>query len=353
LPNNRRFDVKSLQVWRVQLRGVKIAILPSSTSRPNPVAVGNRLFVSLFSPGAIVCLNRENGAVVWRRRFTPFAGSHVLHAESLLYAESPHTLYCLDPENGRVVWRFCPYGTERETIYSAPAVKDGRLFVGDRRGFLHALDARNGRPLWRVLTSRARNNSVNGLPFVQGNQVFVATNAGRFLCMDVRTGSIEWNQYFGHPCINEILACPDAFVVATHVAMNWLDRQTGQLLARYPFSRGRIVRALVSNVRRVVVVLSYGRGRCEILGFRITDLTFNRQHDSIATLQWLPSGELVGRHFDGIGVLDPDTGERICEVAFQGECRAAQPAEQDGRLYALTTGGTVHALRWPPTRKAT
>jgi hypothetical protein len=353
LSNERRYDVKSLQIWRAQLRGVKFAVLPSPTSRPNPVAVGHRLFVSIFAPGAVLCLNRENGAVVWRRRFTPYADSPVLYADTLLYAKSPHTLYCLHPDNGRQIWRFSPHGAEGETMYSTPSVRDGRLLIGDRRGYLHALDSRSGQPLWQVLTSRARNNSVNGPPLIEGNYVFVATNAGRFLCIDARTGSIVWNQCFGHPCINEILACPDAFVVATHVAMNWLDRQTGRLLARYPFSRGRIVRAVVSNGLRVVVALSYGRGRCEILGFRNTDLTFNRQHDPIATLRWLPSGELVETRFDGIGVLDSDTGERTLEIAIRDSEMIAQPAKENGRLHLLTNSGAVYALRWPPTSKAT
>src|SRR5437879_4198607 len=112
LPSRWRHDVDSLTTWRVQLRRVRHAVLPSNTSRPNPVAVGARLFVSIFSPGAVLCLDRDSGGVIWRRRLAPFGGSHALHAESLLYAKTSHTLYCLDPDTGRLVWKFSPYGPE-------------------------------------------------------------------------------------------------------------------------------------------------------------------------------------------------------------------------------------------------
>src|SRR5581483_7491527 len=139
-PSRYRCDVDALTVWRVQLRGVGHAVLPPHSSDPNPLAVGPQLFLSIFAPGAVFCLDRDTGKVIWRRRLVPYGGSHVVHASGLLYAKSPHTLYCLDPDTGRQLWKFCPYGEQGETMYSAPRVKDGRLFIGDRAGHLHALD---------------------------------------------------------------------------------------------------------------------------------------------------------------------------------------------------------------------
>jgi hypothetical protein len=351
LPNCCRHDVESLTTWRVQLRRVKHAVLPTWTSRPNPLAVGGRLFVSVFSPGAVLCLNRDCGSVIWRRRLAPFGGAHVLHVNSLLYAKTTPTLYCLDPDTGRMVWKFSPYGPDGETIYSAPAVKDGRLFIGDRRGYLHALDARSGRPLWRTLTSRASNNDVNGPPLLHRDRVLVATNAGRFLSIDAATGSIVWNERVGHPCINEIVVNPDAFVVLTSVALNWVDRQTGKLLERRALPRRRWIRALASKGHNLMVALSNGKGGCEVLGFRNTNLLFSKEQDPIKTLQWLPSGLLVETRYDGIGVLNPVSGERLCDVVFHEHCEAAQPAEADGHLYVLTAMGAVFALRWPPSAR--
>jgi outer membrane protein assembly factor BamB len=206
----RSYDVEALTIWRIQLPRVKRAVLPPNTSRPNPVSVGNRVFVSVFSPGSVLCLDRKSGEVIWRRPLSPFGGSQVLHVGSFLYAKTPHSLYCLESDTGRLVWRFSPYGGHGETMYSAPSVGDGRLFIGDRKGYLHALDADTGRPLWRVLTSRARNNDVNGPPLIHRDCVLVATNAGRVLAIDAATGSFIWNHRLGQPCTHEISVCPGA-----------------------------------------------------------------------------------------------------------------------------------------------
>jgi len=99
-----------------------------------------------------------------------------------------------------------------------------------------------------------------------------------------------------------------------------------------------------------VVALANGTGGCEVLGLRDTDLLFSKKHDSIITLQWVPSGLLVETRFDGIGVLNPVSGERLHDVVFHEDCEAAQPAEAEGHLYVLTAAGAVFALRWPPMR---
>ena len=348
-----RHDVDSLKIWRVKLRGVKHAVLPSSASRPNPLAVGRRLFLSIFSPGAVVCLDRDSGSIIWRRRLVPYGGSHVLYAKSLLYAKTPHTLYCLEPDTGQLVWKFSPAGAEGETMYSAPSVRDGRLFIGDRQGYLHALDAHTGRPLWRVLTSRALNHGVNGPPLIQRDRVLVATNAGRLLSIEAETGAIVWNESVGHPCTREILVCADAFVVLTSAALNWFDRQTGRLSARHQFPPQRWVSSFASRRSRLLVVLSGETSKGEVLGFQDAKLLFTKQLDSVTSLRWAPSGLLVETRYDGIGILNPLNGERIHNVEFHEHCEAAQPAEIKGSLYVLTAMGAVFALRWPPPGRPT
>jgi hypothetical protein len=166
--------------------------------------------------------------------------------------------------------------------------------------------------------------------------------------MEAATGSIVWNQRVGQSCIDEIVVCPDAFVVLTSASMNWFDRQTGGLLARRRFPGRRYLRAIASKGRSLVVALSKGRGGCEVLGFRDSNLLFRKQHNPITTLQWVPSGLLVETRFDGIGVLNPVSGERIHDVAFHEHCEAAQPEEDGGHLYVLTAAGGLFALRWPP-----
>ena len=343
-------DVDSLTVWRVQLRGIKHAVLPSQTSRPNPLAVGGCLFVSVLSPGAVLCLDRGSGAVLWRRRLTPLADASVVHAGGSLFAKTPHTLYCLDPETGWLRWNFSPHGSQGETMYSAPSVNDGRVFIGDRQGYLHALDALSGHPLWHVLTSRASNNDVNGPPLVDRDRVLVATNAGRFIALEKATGTMIWNEPIGHPCISEITVCPGAFALLTSLCVSWHDRQTGKLLEKHRFPRW-FNRAVASKGRNVAVAIATWSGNSQLLMFQDARLLFKQKHAAIFNLRWLPSGRLVETRFDGIGTLDPSNGMRVHDIAFHERCQLGQPEEFDQHLYVLTEGGAVYALRWPPRVK--
>ena len=234
-------------------------------------------------------------------------------------------------------------------IYSAPTVSRGRVFIGDRAGYLHALDAGTGRRLWSLLTSRAANNDVNGPPLVLGNTVLVATNAGRLVAADARTGVVVWNQQTGASSINEIARVPSGLLVATHSSLCWFATETGTMIARRSF-RGRRLMTYATKGNRTFVVLApkMGLGR-ELVGLSGRDVVFRRREESLSTITRLPSGRIVETSYDGIAIVSPLTGERIIHVQFDDECMAAQPAEHEDGLYILTMNGVVWALRWPPS----
>jgi len=348
VPARFRHTVGDLLVWCAQLPRVKCAVLPTTTFRSNPLPVGDRLFASVFSPGAVIAVDRNAGQRLWRRRITPFAGSQLLFSGSILYAKSPHSLYGLHPEDGRLIWTFSPHGTRGETMYSAPSVGGGRLFIGDRAGYLHALNAETGQPAWSVLTSRAKNNDVNGPPLVDGEQVVVATNAGRVLCLDARTGKVIWTQSVGSPSTHEIGVVPGGFLVASTFSLCWLNPSTGALLSRRSFPRRWILSYICRGRLTLAVLASKNDGSHEIAGLRDDAVVFRRDEEFLDSLRWLPDGSIVETRFDGLGVLDPTTGERLHDVRFSDECGAAPPAIGDRHLYALTRSGRLLALRWPP-----
>jgi outer membrane protein assembly factor BamB len=127
--------------WNTKLPGVNTAILPPQTTRPNPLAMGDSVFASLLAPGAVCAVSRESGEILWMRNLNSFASSSVFVHGRILYATSVQTLYALDPKSGRTRWEFSPKQRPGEWIYSQPAVKAGRVFIGDRCGYLHCLEA--------------------------------------------------------------------------------------------------------------------------------------------------------------------------------------------------------------------
>jgi len=304
--------------------------------------------VSVFSPGAVLAINRSSGAIDWRRRLVPFGGSEVLFANSTLFAKSDHTLYALDPETGKEIWKFCPYGTGRETIYSAPTVSRGRVFIGDRAGYLHALDARTGRRLWSLMTSRAANNDVNGPPLIVGNLVLVATNAGRLVAADAKTGDVVWNRQTGGPSINEIARVPSGLLVATHSSLCWFDAESGDMLARRSFPGRQLMTYVAKGDRTYVVTAPKNGSWRELVGLSGQEIVFRRRIPFLWTLARVRSG-IVEISFGGFAFLSPFSGERINHVQIDEECVAAHPAEYGKLLYIMTSKGVLWALRWPPS----
>jgi outer membrane protein assembly factor BamB len=162
----RTLSFEELTVWRTELPDVKFAVLPPGNTRPNPLIADDKLFVAVFSPGAVCALERHTGRLIWRRELGKFSGASVYFYERKLFAHSPHTLYSLHPDSGEIRWSFCPYETDGEWIYSSPTIYQGNLYIGDRKGFLHCLDSNTGATIWSKRTNGDENNDVNSTPVV-------------------------------------------------------------------------------------------------------------------------------------------------------------------------------------------
>jgi outer membrane protein assembly factor BamB len=170
----RTLSFEELTVWRTELPDVKFAVLPPGNTRPNPLIANDRLFVSVFSPGAVCALERDTGHLIWRRELGKFSGASVYLNSGRLFANSPHTLYSLDRDSGEIRWSFCSYGPDGEWIYSSPTICQGNLYIGDRKGFLHCLDSDTGKAIWSGLTNKDENDDVNSTPVVVNGLVIVS-----------------------------------------------------------------------------------------------------------------------------------------------------------------------------------
>lgn len=190
LARAQSYSFRELAIWRLRLPEVSHAVLPPLNTRPNPLVHGNRLFVSIFSRGAICCIEREIGRLIWRRPVTRFGQASVCASGKSLLANTEHSIYSLRPDSGEVLWSFCPYGTAGEWIYSSPTLYKKKVYVGDRKGFLHCIDSETGKTIWRRCTSRARNNAVNSTPVVSQGLVIVSTNARMAVAYEAESGRL-------------------------------------------------------------------------------------------------------------------------------------------------------------------
>jgi outer membrane protein assembly factor BamB len=225
------FSFRDLTVWRAKLPDVKFAVLPPSNTRPNPLATEDRLYVSVFSPGAICALERERGKLEWRRELGKFANAAVYLSAGRLFAKTSNTLFALQPGSGETLWSFCPYGTDGESIYSSPSANEDRVYIGDRRGYLHCLDAESGETVWKRHTNRARNSDINSTPVLTDGLVIVTTNARSAVAYDAQSGKLAWKQKLDGPSTFGPLVHQD-YILAVSDSMYVLSR-TGKVKRRF------------------------------------------------------------------------------------------------------------------------
>jgi outer membrane protein assembly factor BamB len=226
------YSFEELAVWRTKLPKAKHAILPPHNNRPNPLIHKSRLYVSVFSPGAICALDAKNGQMLWRREL-PSLGSDSVHlAEGKLFAKTATTLYALEPRKGKTLWSFCPYGASGEMIYSHPTLHGNNLFIGDRCGYLHCLDSQTGRTRWKVLTNTEKNCDVNSTPIVTKGLVIVATNANRAAAYGEKSGKRVWVQKLDGPSnFGPLLFRRQLIVITDSVYL--LKPETGEVIRKF------------------------------------------------------------------------------------------------------------------------
>jgi outer membrane protein assembly factor BamB len=250
------YDFEELSIWRTKLPNAKHAVLPPQNNRPNPLVNGSVIYASVFSEGAVCALDRKSGTLLWRKEIPRLGGAAVYLAEGKLFAKTPHTLYALEPKAGNTVWSFCPYGESGESIYSHPTVYRGKLFIGDRSGFLHCLDSRTGQTLWRVRTNTAKNCDLNSTPLVVGRLVIVTTNANMAAAYDVKTGNRVWRRAMDGPSTFGPLLFRDMLVAIAN-SIYFLLPKDGKVVRRFSWKNDRVNEA--DCTQRGVVCMLQGR----------------------------------------------------------------------------------------------
>jgi hypothetical protein len=361
-PANRTFRAHELALWSARVGRCRFPLGPD-TVRPNPVVVGDLVLVSIFSPGAVVAFDRHTGQRRWRLRL-PYYGQGLYHppGSSLVYGGTCQELLALRPDTGRVVWSFSPYGRQGETIYSSPTVAEGRLFLGDRRGFLHGLDAATGQPLWRVRTSRAAKDDVNSTPVVHGGVVAVGTNARLALGYETASGRPVWRRRLDGPCTRSVPAGGEAALLWTQGSAYVLRITDGALLGRWSRRNHQVTHACgAGELTLLVTARLWGPNRLPwpvsvLRAYRGAQEVYARPYPRWAcvSLRYEPATGLVYEATSwGLGILDPTRGERLARLTDfggtdpLGHCRVHLPSYAQGRLYVLSGGGRVVALRHP------
>lgn len=345
------YSFDELAVWRTELPNTKHAVLPPHTNRPNPLIHKGKLYVSVFSPGAICALDRKTGQIQWRREL-PHLGSDSVHlSQGKLFAKTANTLYALELKTGKAIWSFCPYGDSGETIYSHPTLQMNSLFIGDRCGYLHCLDSRTGAVKWKVLTNKEKNCDVNSTPIVTKGLVIVSTNANMVAAYSEKSGERVWIRKLDGPSVfGPLLFRRQLIVVSDSVFL--LNLNTGKIIRKFSWKSDGVSRA--DCTRQAVVCILRGSsppdGTAKLVGLDECGVQFTQTfRASVALIRYATATNLLYvSHLEGIDVRRPKDGSLALRISpKEMSSGISQVDVNKNRIYALTGDGYVYALRHP------
>jgi outer membrane protein assembly factor BamB len=173
----------------------------------SPLVHGDRVFVAaahdnVFRPyGALYCLDRASGRVVWTfhdgRKMKQVFSSPTIADQKLYIGEGFHQdyeckVYCLDPATGKKLWEF-QAGSHTES--SASIVGD-RVYIGAGDDGVYCLSAQTGDRIWNF-----PGFHVDATPTANERRVLVGCGIGdsykttAIFCLDARTGQPQWRMH--------------------------------------------------------------------------------------------------------------------------------------------------------------
>jgi outer membrane protein assembly factor BamB len=240
--------------------------------------------------GKVIALNAESGRKLWESRFSSEILSPPLrHSGAVVARTNDGKVFGAEAGSGKRIWvydRTVPALTLRGT--STPAIDSGMVVVGFDGGRLAALELATGRLIWEAGIATARGRSelermvdIDSDPIISDGVIYVASFQGQLAAVQLESGRILWNRdissYAGFTVDENYVYVTDdeshirAFDrftgttiwsneklharAATGPArvgdylvvgdlegfLHWMDRATGEFVARLQLSKQRII----------------------------------------------------------------------------------------------------------------
>ena len=171
----------------------------------SPLLTGNKIYIG-GDDGMLYCINVVDGKPTWKFKASGIIRSTpALHRNSIVFGDTEGILYSVDASTGKENWRFTidghtlkneAFGYDRRAIISSPAVKEEKVVIGGRDGFLYCVSALNGSLVWKV---DHKISWVNTSAAVKDSLVVTGTSDGRFVqAVNLYTGQEVWKTSTGN-----------------------------------------------------------------------------------------------------------------------------------------------------------
>jgi outer membrane protein assembly factor BamB len=160
---------------------------------------------------AIVCLNLEDGKVVWKKEYpgkpSDYGSSSTpCVSGGRVYVAGTQTVYCFEAADGNEVWKV---PVKAGDLSSSPVLVDGVLAI--LAGELVGLEPRDGNRLW----AQPKAKGANASPVVwrKDGKAYLLCNTGgaTVACVEAATGRLQWEVPGGGS--GTVALGEDAFVI--------------------------------------------------------------------------------------------------------------------------------------------
>ena len=243
-------------------------------------------------------------------------------------------VYCLDAATGAKVWNYTTGGD----IYSCPAVVDGRVYVGSNDNKTYCLNAATGASIW----SHTAGGWVTGSPSVADGRVYVGSDDNKTYCLNASTGTEIWNYTTGKRVSPPAVSDGKVYVGSADKNLYCLNALSGALLWNYTTRGG--VESSPAVVDGNVYVGSWDK-KVYCLNAATGALIWNYTTGNwVASSPAVVDGKVyVGSYDNKVYCLNAATGTQIWNYTTGGDVYSS-PAVADGKVYIGSYDDKVYCL---------
>jgi outer membrane protein assembly factor BamB len=200
-------------LWEVRIGFGLLGVYGSVTYHDGKIFAGNgdtwKWDGNPKFPGFLSAIAADTGKIVWRHFFLRggTGSAPAVHNGRVFIGALDHHLYAFDENNGRVVWRY----TMSDAVWCSPSVADGMVFIADMDGFVYAVNESTGKEVWKF---HGGQWSCCSTPTVYDQKVYFGLYTekgstfpyGALYCLDEYTGLELRSVHLSHICPPPIIA---------------------------------------------------------------------------------------------------------------------------------------------------
>jgi eukaryotic-like serine/threonine-protein kinase len=296
----------------------------------SPRLAGDRVYVAairdagLSTTGAVYCLNRDTGKLVWQfdddgqmqqMYSSPCIAHGKLYIGEGMHANQVCKFYCLDADSGKKLWQ-CVTGGH---IESSPCVADGNVFFAAGDDGLYCLDAITGAARWHYQAPIHVDTSalIVGKRLYCGSGVSRTRKATTIFCLDVDDGKLVWQKPTNLPAWGSPAAAGEQIF--------------------FGLGNGRLMQSALPPEKPAGAVL------CVTATTGETRWRYDVK-DGVLTRPALDASHVFFGARDGCCYCLDRFAGRLCWTQDLGSPLVTDPALVEGRLYIVASRGRVSRL---------